>query len=149
MLLKELCTPDVVYCTPEMRVVAAARLMRQRHVGDLVVVDEPEGDQTPIGIVTDRDIVVEVLGKELNPNSVTVREIMRTPAVIASESEDAATAIERMKVHGVRRMPVMGADHKLAGIVCLDDLLKQLAADVNALVEIMAREQGHEHRTRR
>ena len=148
MLLKELCTPDVVYCAPEARVLAAARLMRERPVGDLVVVDDPEGDQTPIGIVTDRDIVVEVLGRDRDPAAVTVREIMRTPAVIASETED-ATAIARMRHHGVRRMPVMGADRRLAGIVCLDDLLKQVAADVNALVDIVAREQGYEHRTRR
>jgi CBS domain-containing protein len=149
MLLKELCTPDVVYCAPETRILAAARLMRERHVGDLVVVDDPEGDQTPIGMVTDRDIVVEVLGRDRDPATVTVREIMRTPAVIASETEESATAIARMRQHGVRRMPVMGANRRLAGIVCLDDLLKHVAADVNALVDIVVREQGYEHRTRR
>jgi CBS domain-containing protein len=149
MLLKELCTLDVVCCAPETRILTAARLMRERHVGDLVVVADPEGDQTPIGIVTDRDIVVEVLGRDRDPATVTVREIMRTPAVIASETEESATAIERMRHHGVRRMPIMGVDRNLAGIVCLDDLLKQVAADVNALVDIVAREQGYEHRTRR
>ena len=149
MLLKELCTPDVVCCSPEMRVSVAARLMRQSHVGDLVVVNDPDTDPTPIGMVTDRDIVLEVIGKELNPNTVAVREIMHAPAVIASETDESSQAIERMKSHGVRRLPVMGQNGKLAGVVSLDDLLRQLAADATALVEIVNREQSQEHRRRR
>ena len=138
MLLKEICTPDVVLCTPNTRVLAAARMMRHSHVGDLVVVEDPEGDQTPFGIVTDRDIVIEVLGKELDPSKVTVAEIMRKPAVIASESEDISQAIERMKAHGVRRIPVMGAHRKLTGIIALDDLVRRLAADAAALASVTA-----------
>lgn len=149
MLLKEICTPDVVCCTPGTTVLAAARLMRQRHVGDLVVVDDPDGDQSPLGIVTDRDLVVEVLAQERNPASVTVREVMRKPVVIAGCDEDAGRAAERMKTHGVRRIPVMDNNHKLAGIISLDDLLVQLAADANALVDVVAREQGQENRSRR
>ena len=149
MLLKEICTPDVVLCKPDTRVLAAARLMRQRHVGDLVVVEDPHGDQTPLGMVTDRDIVVEVLGRELDPATVTVGEIMRKPVVIASEAEEVSTAVDRMKAHGVRRIPVMGERRKLAGILALDDLLRRLAADAGALAEIVAREQGNEHRARR
>lgn len=148
MLLKDLCTTDVVCCAPDLRVLDAALLMRQKHVGDLVVVNDPD-DQTPIGIVTDRDIVVEVLGKGLDPHAVTVRDIMRGPAVIARDSDDAAQAMERMRAHGVRRMPVMAENRQLIGIVTLDDLLRQLAADANTMVEIISREQNHEHRTRR
>jgi CBS domain-containing protein len=149
MLLKEICTPDVVLCSSDTCVLTAARIMRQKHVGDLVVVDDPDGDQTPLGMVTDRDIVVEVLGKELDPRTVTVAEIMRKPAVIANECEDVSQAIERMKAHGVRRIPVMGEDRKLIGIVAVDDLLRKLAAVASALADIVDREQGNEHRGRR
>ncbi len=150
MRLNEICTPDVVCCSPETSVLAAARLMRQRHVGDLVVVDgDAGGDQTPLGMVTDRDIVVEVLAQERDTAAVTVREIMRAPVVIARGTEEASEAIERMRLHGVRRIPVMGEDRRLAGIVSLDDLLKQLAAAANTLVDIVEREQGREQRTRR
>ncbi len=149
MLLKEICTPDVVCCTPETTVLTAARLMRQRHVGDLVVVEDPDGDQSPLGMVTDRDLVVEVLAQERDPARLTVREVMRKPLVIAATDEDASQAVERMKQHGVRRIPVMGNDRKLAGIISLDDLLVQLAADASRLVDVVVREQGHEHRTRR
>ncbi|HVC30015.1 MAG TPA: CBS domain-containing protein [Steroidobacteraceae bacterium] len=149
MLLKDICTPDVVHCPPETTAIALARLMRERHVGDVVVVEEGEGDQTPLGVVTDRDIVVEVLGRERDPARVSAREIMRKPVVIARTSEDAAQAVERMKAHGVRRIPVLDEQRRLAGIVCLDDLLKQLAADAVALADIVSREQDREHRLRR
>ena len=149
MLLNEICTPDVVYCSADSTALAAARLMRERHVGDVVVVDEPNGDQTPIGVVTDRDIVVEVIAKEQDPAKVTVREIMRTPVVVAHATEEVSEAVERMKVHGVRRIPVMGESQRLVGILCLDDLLKQIVTDAGALVDIVSREQSHEHRARR
>lgn len=148
MLLKEICTPDVVCCAPEDTALGIARLMRERHVGDVIVVEDDE-DQTPVGVVTDRDIVIEVLGRERDPAKVCAREIMRKPVVIARTTEDAAQAIERMKAHGVRRIPVMDEQRKLAGIVCLDDLLKQVAAEAGALVDIISREQDREHRTRR
>jgi len=149
MLLSEICTPDVVYCTAEITAAAAARLMRERHVGDVIVVAEPEVDQTPIGVVTDRDLVVEVLAKERDPAKVKVREIMRTPIVVAHSSEDAHQALERMKIHGVRRIPVMDEHGRLAGILCLDDLLKRLAADAVALAAVVSREQDQERRARR
>lgn len=149
MLLKDLCTPDVISCTGDSTVLHAARLMRQHHVGDVVVVDEAETDQSPIGVVTDRDIVVEVLGKELDPARVTLRQIIRTPVVIASTSEDIAQAVERMRYHGVRRIPVVDESSRLAGILCLDDLLKRLAADAAILAEVVTREQDREHRARR
>jgi CBS domain-containing protein len=149
MLLKDLCTPDVVSCAPDRSALHAARLMREHHVGDVVVVEETESGQAPLGVVTDRDLVVEVLGKELDPARVTLRQIMRTPAVIASTSEDVMQALERMKAHGVRRIPVVDEASRLVGILSLDDLLKRLAADAAALAEIIAREQDREHRTRR
>ncbi len=149
MLLKEICTPEVACCSPETTVLAAARLMRQRHVGDLVVVDDPDGDRSPLGIITDRDLVVEVLAQERSPAALTVRDIMRAPIAIASIEEDAAQAIERMRIHGVRRIPVVGSDGRLAGILSLDDLLARLAAEANLLAEVVAREQSQEHRIRR
>jgi CBS domain-containing protein len=149
MLLNEVYTPDVVYCSADSTALAAARLMRERHVGDVVVVDEPNGDQTPIGVVTDRDIVVEVVAKDQDPAKVTVREIMRTPVVVAHATEEVSQAVERMKVHGIRRIPVMGESQRLVGILCLDDLLKQIAAEAGTLVDIVSREQNREHRQRR
>ena len=66
MLLKEFCTTEVAYCTRDTTVLEAARLMREKHIGDLVIVDDPDEDLAPVGLITDRDIVVKVIGNELS-----------------------------------------------------------------------------------
>lgn len=118
-------------------------------MGDLVVVDDPEDERIPLGVITDRDIVVEVLANGRNPATTTVKSVLRTPVVIAQEQEDAAEALERMRTHGVRRLPIVSSEGRLAGIITLDDLLRQVAADLSALVDLMGRGQGKEHLTRR
>jgi CBS domain-containing protein len=123
--------------------------MRQNHTGDLVVIDDDKQNPTPLGIITDRDIVVEVLGKGLDPATTSVGSVIRTPVVVAEEGEDSSQVLERMRAHGVRRIPVVGARGKLVGIVTVDDVLKQLAADATLLTQIVSQEQSHESRTRR
>jgi len=123
--------------------------MRRKHRGDLVVVDDDEAKPAPLGVITDRDIVVEVLGNGLDPATTTVGSIIRTPVVIAHDGEDASQALERMSAHGVRRMPVVSAAGTLVGIITADDILKRLAADANLLAQIVSREQTREERSRR
>ena len=145
----EFCTTDVAWCTRDTTVLEAARLMRQKHLGDLVIVDDAEDDFTPMGLITDRDIVVKVIGNDLNASQTRVGEIMRTPLVTASDSEDSDVAIARMRQHGVRRLPVMGDHGALVGIVTLDDLLKRLRSEVDSLLEIISKEQDQERRANR
>lgn len=98
-----------------------------------------------MGVITDRDIVVEVLAKGGDPAMTLVSQVMRTPVVIANAQEDSSQVLERMRVHGVRRIPVVGDD----GIVTVDDMLKRLAADAHMLTEIVSKEQNKEQRARR
>ena len=149
MKLKDLCVLDVASCTPEATISEAARLMRQHHTGDLVVLDDAEEEREPVGIITDRDIVLEVLAKGGDPGKTTVREIMSTQLVVASESEDYAEALQRMATHGVRRVPVVDDKHCVVGIVTLDDMLRVHAAQANRLLDIVGKEQVREQRTRR
>jgi CBS domain-containing protein len=90
-----------------------------------------------------------VVANGLNPATTAVRSLLRPPIVIAHEHEDASEALERMRTHAVRRLPIVGSEGKLVGIITFDDVLQLVAADINALVEIVAREQGREHRLRR
>ena len=106
MLLNMFCMLDVVCCTPRTTVLEAAHLMRQRHVGDLVVVEDDEAEKDPLGVITDRDIVVDVLAKGLDPATTLVASVMRSPVVIAHEDEDSSMTLERMRTHGVRRISV-------------------------------------------
>jgi CBS domain-containing protein len=149
MLLKDACTANVVCCGPQTTVLQAASLMRHRHVGDLVVVDDPDNEGIPLGVVTDRDIVVEVLGNGLDPAKTTVGSLMRTPVVIAQESEDTTQVIERMHAHGVRRLPVVANEGEVVGIITLNDLLRVFVADANSLLGIMSKGQINEQRSRR
>jgi len=149
MKLKDLCVLDVACCTRDLSVVGAARMMRQQHTGDLIVVDDVDGSREPVGIVTDRDIVVEALALGRDPEQTRVDEIMTTRLVIASGSEDAGAALARMRTHGVRRIPVVDDDAVILGIVTLDDLLKLHAEQAAALLDVIATEQTRESRTRR
>ena len=149
MLLKEVCTASVGSCGPQTTVLQAASLMRHRHVGDLVVVDDPQDEGIPLGVVTDRDIVLEVLGNGLDPAKTTVGSLMRKPVVIAHESEDTTQAIERMHAHGVRRLPVVAQEGQVIGIITLNDLLRLFVADANLLLGVMTKGQINEQHARR
>jgi CBS domain-containing protein len=149
MKMKDICTTEVVSCVRTLSAGDAARMMRQKHVGDLVVVDDPDGTRIPAGIVTDRDLVIEVMGKGVDPAAVTVAELMRTPVVVAEESEDLSQVIQRMHAHGVRRIPVVDHRGSIAGIVTLDDALRHLVGEANALLGILAKEHDRELRMRR
>jgi CBS domain-containing protein len=149
MLLKEICVLDVASCGRDAGILEAARLMRQHHTGDLIVVDDPDGDRVPVGIVTDRDIVVEVLANGLDLTETRVAQIMSAKLVIAAAAEDTSDAMDRMRLHGVRRLPVVDHDGRLMGIVTLDDMLTLHAAQATALADIVSKEQHREHRTKR
>jgi len=149
MQLKDLCVLDVACCTKDLSIAGAARMMRQQHTGDLIVVDETDGDRIPIGIITDRDIVVQVLAQGRDPDKTAVGDVMATKLVIASASEDTAGGLERMRTHGVRRLPVVDDKERIVGIVTLDDLLRLHAQQAVALLEVVTKEQVRENRSRR
>jgi CBS domain-containing protein len=146
MQLRDICTMGAAYCGRETTVLEAARLMRTTHAGDLVVVDDPSEACVPVGMITDRDIVIKVLGNGVDARTVTVGDVMSTPIVIGRESEDQWEAMARMRAHGVRRLPVTSADGRLMGIVALDDLLRLLSKETTALLDAVTKEQDRERR---
>jgi CBS domain-containing protein len=146
----EICSREVVFGTREMTIAEAARLMRQHHVGSIVVVEQLNGGKRlPIGIVTDRDVVVEVTAMDLDPRTITVGDIMGEALVTARESEGLLETMEIMRYKGVRRLPIIGADGQLIGIVTIDDLLEVLAEQLTELARVVSREQAHEAAARR
>jgi CBS domain-containing protein len=149
MLLKDVCTLDVICCSADTRVLAAAHLMRRHHVGDLVVVEDPDDERVPLGVVTDRDLVLDVLGNGLDPATTTLRSLVHRPVVIAGEQEDTTAVIERMRTHGVRRVPVVDGHGAVVGIITLNDLLRVFVDEAATLVQIMSRGENQERRTRR
>jgi CBS domain-containing protein len=148
MPISEFCNPNVVCGQRETTIVDAARLMRQHHVGDVVVVDQVEDRRVPVGIVTDRDIVVEVVATSLDPKLLKLGDILTEPLVTVGEDEGYAATIYQMVERGVRRMPVVGANGALIGIITFDDLFRQLATPLAELSELAGRERRAEMRKR-
>jgi CBS domain-containing protein len=148
MRIGEMCTTQTIVCTREESVQGAALLMRTHHVGDVVVVEQPNGERVPTGILTDRDIVVSVIALGLDPASLLVGDIMTDDLLTCSESDDVYETIERMRMRGIRRVPVVNADGALTGIVSADDLLGFLAEEMSELARIGPHQQSQEKRAR-
>jgi CBS domain-containing protein len=136
--VRELCSPQVVTAEPGASLREAALAMRNQHVGALIVVDKKDGVARPVGILTDRDIVVAVVAVPgARPEGIRVGDAMSTDLATAREDDGLFEAVQRMSERSVRRLPVVGADGGLKGIVTLDDVLRVLAAELGQLAEAL------------
>ena len=148
MTIGTICSRDTIFATRDSSIVEAAQLMREHHVGDLVVVDEQAGRRIPVGIVTDRDLVVEILAKQVEPGAVSVGDVMSGELVTARDSDGLFDTLQRMRAKGVRRVPVVDAGGALTGIVSVDDFLDLFAEEISALARLVSREQARERTVR-
>ena len=123
--------------------------MRQHHVGDVVIVEERGGINVPVGLVTDRDLVVEIMAPAIDQAVITVGDIMMSDLVTVRESAGVSETIEYMRVKGVRRVPVVGENGGLVGILALDDLLELLSEELLSLSRLVRHEQKREMMSRR
>lgn len=148
MSIASICNRSTVIARRQDSVLEAARIMRQHHVGSVIVVDDANGAPTPVGIVTDRDLVLEVIAAGLDPDTVTIGDLTTGELITAREQDGLWDTMQRMRAHGLRRMPVVDPAGHLVGIVTVDDLLELLAVELNELAHIVAREQVREQKTR-
>lgn len=144
MQIGEICIRDVVNATRDTPVLEAARLMRSRHVGDVVVVENSKRGPVPVGIVTDRDIVVEIIAPSIDVARLTLGDIMVRELITVPETQDVFETVEQMRRHGVRRLPVTDKQGVLLGIVSIDDLVQLLAMQASELSRIITRERSKE-----
>lgn len=146
--LGKICNREVVVVDGDCNVLEATRLMREHHVGSLVVVTRNNGGVKPVGVITDRDIVIEILAEDIPLDSVTIGDVMTRPAVTARKDDSVLEAMERMRTIGVRRMPVVDADGLLIGIISVDDMLEIIAEEMSDLIALISREQKREKKLR-
>jgi CBS domain-containing protein len=140
MTVGHVCTRQVAVVPKTALLTDAAKRMRSAHVGDLVVVEVRQGRQVPIGIVTDRDIVISaVAGDPEHLQSLLVSDLMSDDLVVAREHESITEALTRMRQHGVRRLPIIDQDGALAGILTLEDVLRHLTLQQGDLVALVSR----------
>lgn len=144
----EICTRIVVIAFRATSVDDAARLMRDKHVGCLVVVDEVDGRRIVVGVLTDRDIVTAVVAQGIDAASLTVDDVMTTDLVTAREDDSLIDLIRSMRRKGVRRVPVVGGQDELIGVVTLDDVLGVLSEVMSLLAGTVDSEGRRERRLR-
>lgn len=142
------CNREVVVTGPETTATEAAQLMRQFHVGDLVVVEKKGKENRPVGIVTDRDLVVEILAQEVSPKAIMLKDIMSTDPASVPEAATLFDALEQMRGRGIRRLLVVNTEGGLEGILCADDVIELIAEASNDLVKLIRHEQIREQQKR-
>ena len=147
MSLADLCTRSPVTIAADASLVEAAQTMRARHVGFLVVTADGGGGP-PLGVLTDRDIVVEVVSEGVDPTSVTVDDAMTREPLLVSFDTSPEQVLAQMRAFGVRRAPVVDALGPLVGVVALDDLLAWLAGAIGNAAAVVRHEQRVERQLR-
>lgn len=148
MHVNEICRRTVVTCGRSASASEIARLMREHHIGDVIVTDSHGGSQTPVGIVTDRDLVVLVMAPGIDPDAFTAGDLMVPTLETVGESETVYDAIWHMRGRGLRRLPVVDAHNVLRGMLSYDDLVAFLARELVDLSAIAPRQASREQHLR-
>lgn len=144
-MVGDLAVRTVAQVDADVSVAECARIMRSAHVGSLIVT---AGGQ-PAGVVTDRDIVIEVVATGLDAATITAGDIMSAPLAAVRENDDIFDALAAMRERGVRRLAVLDDDGRLTGVLAVDNLLEVLAEQVDGVVRVLKAEQTKETMTRR
>jgi CBS domain-containing protein len=132
MNIGQLCNRNPITVQRTDELIRAAQLMREKHIGYLVVVDPEIAEQSlrPVGVLTDRDIVVSVVARETDARALRVGDVMTQQPVTIAATEPVEKALREMRRIGVRRMPVVGQRGELVGVLSLDELLEVLAGEL-------------------
>lgn len=153
MLSGEYCNRDVVIIGKSDSIIKAAKLMREYHVGDVLVVEPHNGERAPVGILTDRDIVIEVIAKEAELDSLMIQDVMSYKLITSKEDDDLMITIKRMRINGIRRMPIVNQAGGLVGILSIEDVLDVIAEqlmDIDQIIENQySKEKQHRSTTTR
>jgi CBS domain-containing protein len=136
MSLERMCSKTVVTISPDATVLEAAKLIHTKHIGCLVVID----DLRPIGILTDRDIVLKVVATEKKPAETAVKDIVTTTPTMVNVNYDVLDAVRLMRNRGVRRLPIVDEHRHFFGIVTMDDVLTAFGAEVGDLAGAVQKE---------
>lgn len=149
MQVSAMKTHNVVWIEDTESAARAAELMRSRHVGSLVAVKQPNGERRPVGILTDRDIVLALAATDTDPATISVADVMTRNVVTCSETQDIFDAVALMSHHGIRRLPVVNAKGGLSGIVTADDIVGAVGTMMAELGKALAHGTSLEMQRRR
>ena len=139
MEVGRICCRDMNTASPDETALVAARRMRDRGVGTLIVANELN---QPMGL-TDRYIALRVVAQERDPGRTPVVEVMTAMPTTILESTSIESTLGNMLAGRYRRMPVVNGLGELRGIVSLDDVLRLLAEELSTVGTLLERERPH------
>lgn len=148
MKVGEYCKRAVVAIAANADAAEAAKLMRAEHVGFLIVYREGDSLQKPVGVLTDRDLVIGVMAREVDPHAVTVEDVMTRQPLIASDADELSDMLQAMRMTGVRRVPVVDVRGALIGIMAIDDAIDVITGLMCDIAGSIKSEQRQEWRAR-
>jgi|GEM_PF-112529 len=143
MTVGRYCKRAVISISANVKVAAAARRMLDEHVRFLVVYEEADDMRRPVGVLTDRDIVLQMAVREAISNAVTVADVMTRQPMVANEEDDVCELMQAMRLSGIHRVPVVDARGALSGILALDDVITELRCDVSGSIKNEQSRQWH------
>jgi len=149
MTAGEYCTRDVIIAEASESIRVAVDLMRKEHVGDIVVVSRDINTTKPVGILTDRDIVIDILANKVEIDSVSIGDVMSYELITVDENTKLLDAIKIMRTRGVRRLPVINNKGELLGILSADDVIELLSELLSDLSALITKERKREFKIRR
>lgn len=148
MKVGDYCKRAVVTIAATADAAEAAKLMREEHVGFLVVYREGDTLQQPVGVLTDRDLVIGVMARDVDPHAVTVSDVMTRQPLVANDTDEFNDMLEAMRMAGVRRVPVVDVRNALIGIVAMDDAIDVITGLMCNIAGSIKSEQRQEWRAR-
>lgn len=148
LLVRDVAVPLPVTAEPSDTITDCAKRMHAEHVGCLVVVEKNDGSEFPVGMLTDRDIAIEVVAFGLNPAAMTAGDVMTEKPAVVEEDDDLLDALALMRSNGARRLPVVRPDGALAGVIALDNLLEALAEQLDGMIGVLKAQHTRELRMR-
>ncbi len=148
MKIGEICSRNVITATDEASILDVVKKMRKHHIGDVIITKRTDGSEKPIGIITDRDIVIELLAEEVSLDTVDVGDVMSMTLVTAPHDADLFETLRFMGIKGVRRIPVLDDDGGLYGVLSVDDIMRVLTKELTFMAEISSRQIERERSSR-
>ncbi len=140
MNVGEICSKNFIYVLHKDSVLDVARIMREQHVGSVVVVDNMNGEIRPQGLITEHDLVLEVLAAKIDPSALKAEDILTCELICVTETHDVREALKYLRYYGVRRAPVVNVNGLLVGLFSIEDALAKLSKEFSELMQLLSNE---------
>ena len=140
MNVGDICLKNIVSVLKQDSVLDVARIMREQQVGSVVVVDNINGETRPQGLITDHDLVLEVLAANIAPSVLTAEDILTCEMYCVTETHDVKNALKYLRYYGVRSAPVVNVNGLLVGLFSIEDALAKLSEEFSELMKFLINE---------